>query len=281
MAATALVGDMTAVIEQEPTPTDALPRDAILELRAVTKAFGGNRAVDDCSFSVGRGTITGLIGPNGAGKSTLLNVIAGALPATSGSVLLDGERIDGLRPDELLCRGLARTFQVPRPIPTMTVLENLVLAGRDQAGERIWNAWLRPGTVGRQENAIVDRALAVLAYVNLGHLRDAYAANLSGGQKKLLEFARTLMIEPRLVLLDEPAAGVNRTLMRQIAGYIEEQCRERGVTFLIVEHDMDLVARLCDPVVVMAQGRLLFEGSFAQVRQDQTVLDAYLGGQVA
>ena len=186
----------------------------------------------------------------------------------------------GLRPDELLSRGLARTFQVPRPIPTMTVLENLVLAGPDQSGERIWNAWCRPGQVGRQENAIVDEALEILAYVNLIHLRDAYAANLSGGQKKLLEFARTLMIRPRLVLLDEPAAGVNRTLMRQLAGHIEEQCRERGVTFLIVEHDMDLVARLCDPVVVMNQGTLLFEGSFDQVRQDPAVLEAYLGSQV-
>jgi branched-chain amino acid transport system ATP-binding protein len=268
----------TATLDQS-TPTAPPTRDAILEVRSVTKAFGGNRAVDDCSIVVGRGTITGLIGPNGAGKSTLLNVIAGALRATSGVVLLDGLRIDGLRPDELLRRGLARTFQIPRPIPTMTVLENLVLAGPEQSGERIWNAWCRPAQVGRQENAIVDEALAILDYVNLLHLRDAYAANISGGQKKLLEFARTLMIKPRVVLLDEPAAGVNRTLMRQLSGYIEEQCRDNGVTFLIVEHDMDLVARLCDPVIVMAQGRPLFEGTFDEVRQEQSVLDAYLGGQ--
>jgi branched-chain amino acid transport system ATP-binding protein len=268
----------TATLDQS-TPTAPPTRDAILEVRSVTKAFGGNRAVDDCSIVVGRGTITGLIGPNGAGKSTLLNVIAGALRATSGVVLLDGLRIDGLRPDELLRRGLARTFQIPRPIPTMTVLENLVLAGPEQSGERIWNAWCRPAQVGRQENAIVDEALAILDYVNLLHLRDAYAANISGGQKKLLEFARTLMIKPRVVLLDEPAAGVNRTLMRQLSGYIEEQSRDNGVTFLIVEHDMDLVARLCDPVIVMAQGRPLFEGTFDEVRQEQSVLDAYLGGQ--
>ena len=271
---------MTTATHEPSALADALRHDTILDIRAVTKAFGGNRAVDGCSFAVRRGTITGLIGPNGAGKSTLLNVIAGALPATSGSILLDGQSIEGLRPHELLARGLARTFQVPRPIPTMTVLENLVLAGREQAGERIWNAWFRSGLVGRQENEIVDRALEVLAYVNLIHLRDAYAANLSGGQKKLLEFARTLMVQPRLVLLDEPAAGVNRTLMRQLAGYIEEQCHAHGVTFLIVEHDMDLVARLCDPVVVMAQGQRLFEGSFDEVRRNQTVLDAYLGGQV-
>ncbi len=250
-----------------------------IDVRAVTKVFGGNRAVDACSFTVQRGSITGLIGPNGAGKSTLLNVIAGVLRADGGSVLLDGEPADGLRPDQLLHRGLARTFQVPRPIPTMTVLENLVLAGQDQAGERIWNAWLRPGRVGAQEDAIVDRAIDVLRYVNLIHLRDAYAATLSGGQKKLLEFARALMAKPRVMLLDEPAAGVNRTLMRELAGLIEDQCRDHGVTFLIVEHDMDLVARLCNPVVVMSQGARIFEGSFADVRRDQTVLDAYLGGQ--
>jgi branched-chain amino acid transport system ATP-binding protein len=210
----------------------------------------------------------------------LLNIMAGALRADAGAILLDGQPVTGLRPDELLYRGLARTFQIPRPIRTMTVLENLVLAGPDQAGERIWKSWCRPAQVGCQENAIVDEALEILAYVNLVHLRDAYAANLSGGQKKLLEFARTLMIRPRLVLLDEPAAGVNRTLMRQLAGQIEEQCRERGVTFLIVEHDMDLVARLCDPVIVMNQGMRLFEGSFDEVRQDPAVLEAYLGSQV-
>ena len=270
----------TVAIREQPSPTVTLQRDAILEVGSVTKAFGGNRAVDDCSFAVGRGTITGLIGPNGAGKSTLLNIIAGALRPDAGVILFDGEVVTGLRPDELLCRGLARTFQVPRPIPTMTVLENLVLAGPDQTGERIWNAWCRPAQVGRQEDAIVDQALEILAYVNLIHLRDAFAANLSGGQKKLLEFARTLMIRPQMVLLDEPAAGVNRTLMRQLAGHIEEQCHDRGVTFLIVEHDMDLIARLCDPVIVMSQGTRLFEGSFDEVRQDPAVLEAYLGGQV-
>ncbi|MCC6312598.1 MAG: ABC transporter ATP-binding protein [Thermomicrobiales bacterium] len=250
-----------------------------IEVRGVTKAFGGNRAVNDCSFVVQRGSITGLIGPNGAGKSTLLNVIAGVLQADAGDVLLDGRSIVGLRPDQLLAHGLARTFQIPRPIPTMTVLENLVLAGQGQDGERIWNAWVRPGRVSRQENAIVDQALEVLRYVTLMHLRDAYAATLSGGQKKLLEFARALMAKPRVLLLDEPAAGVNRTLMRQLAELIEDQRRDRGVTFLIVEHDMDLVARLCNPVVVMSQGARLFEGPFDEVRRDPAVLEAYLGGQ--
>jgi branched-chain amino acid transport system ATP-binding protein len=244
----------------------------------VTKLFGGNRAVDDCSFAVRPGTVTGLIGPNGAGKSTLLNVVAGVLKADGGSVLLFGDACAKPRPDKLLHRGVARTFQVPRPIPPMTVLENLVLAGQDQPGERVWTTWLRPKWVGQRENEIVDRALGVLEYVRLAHLRDAAASTLSGGQRKLLEFARVLMSDPRLVLLDEPAAGVNHTLMRQLADLIEEQ-RDRGVTFLIVEHDMDLVARLCNPVIVMSQGAPIFEGSFDEVRRDQGVLDAYLGGQ--
>jgi branched-chain amino acid transport system ATP-binding protein len=272
---------VTATANREETAGAGADRSgAILDVRAVTKAFGGNLAVNDCSFTVRRGTITGLIGPNGAGKSPLLNIIAGALPLDAGSILLDGKPVTGLLPHQLLARGLARTFQVPRPIPTMTVLENLVLTGPGQAGERIWNAWCRPGTVGRQEDRIIDQALAILDYVHLGHVRDVYAANLSGGQKKLLEFARTLMIRPRVVLLDEPAAGVNRTLMRQLAGHIEEQCRQHGVTFLIVEHDMDLVARLCDPVIVMSQGTRLCEGSFSEVQQNPTVLEAYLGSQV-
>ena len=270
----------TTVNQVETAGVEAVRSAPILDVRAVTKAFGGNLAVNDCSFAVRRGTITGLIGPNGAGKSTLLNIIAGALPLDAGSILLDGRPATGLLPHQLLARGLARTFQIPRPIPSMTVLENLVLTGPGQAGERIWNAWCRPGTVGRQEDRIIDQALAILNYVNLEHLRDVYAANLSGGQKKLLEFARTLMIRPRVVLLDEPAAGVNRTLMRQLAGHIEEQCREHGVTFLIVEHDMDLVARLCDPVIVMSEGTRLCEGSFSEVQQDPAVLDAYLGSQV-
>ena len=253
--------------------------DPILRVEAISKAFGGNLAVDNCSLAVPRGTITGLIGPNGAGKSTLLNIIAGALPPTSGAVTLDGEPITRLRPDQLVERGLARTFQIPRPIPTMTVLENLVLAGPAQAGERLWNVWARPRAIASQENGIIDTAITILEYVNLIHLRDELAANLSGGQKKLLEFARTLMLKPRIVLLDEPAAGVNRTLLRELARYIWEQCHEHGVTFVLVEHDMDLIARLCNPVIVMSQGRPIATGTFDDIKADETVLDAYLGSQ--
>lgn len=245
----------------------------------MTKAFGGNLAVDNCSIEVPRGSITGLIGPNGAGKSTLLNIIAGSLPLTSGTITLDGETITGLRPDQLVARGLARTFQIPRPIPTMTVLENLVLAGQDQAGERLWNVWFRPKAVGAEENGSIDRAIEILEYVNLIHVRDEFAANLSGGQKKLLEFARTLVLKPRIVLLDEPAAGVNRTLLRELARYIWEQCHEHGITYVIVEHDMDLISKLCDPVIVMSQGHPLAVGKFEEIKTNTNVLDAYLGSQ--
>jgi branched-chain amino acid transport system ATP-binding protein len=261
--------------QRDPIPPAASP---ILRVESVSKAFGGNRAVNNCSIDVPRGSITGLIGPNGAGKSTLLNIIAGALRADSGEITLDGKPITRLRPDQLVERGLARTFQIPRPIPTMTVLENLVLAGPDQTGERVWNVWVRPSRVGSQENSIIDTALGVLDYVNLAHVRDELAANLSGGQKKLLEFARTLMIKPQVVLLDEPAAGVNRTLLRELTRYITEQ-RQQGMTFVIVEHDMDLIARLCDPVIVMSQGKPIASGTFDEIKVDETVLDAYLGSQ--
>jgi branched-chain amino acid transport system ATP-binding protein len=273
---------MTAMATTDTIQHAAIPASAanpILQVRSVSKAFGGNLAVNDCSLDVPRGAITGLIGPNGAGKSTLLNIIAGSLPPTAGSITLDGQPITGLRPDQLVDRGLARTFQIPRPIPTMTVLENLVLAGPVQAGERLRNVWFRPARVGSQENGIIDTALTILEYVNLIHARDEFAANLSGGQKKLLEFARTLMLRPRIVLLDEPAAGVNRTLLRELARYIWEQCHEHGVTFVIVEHDMDLISRLCNPVIVMSQGQPIATGTFDEIKTDETVLEAYLGSQ--
>lgn len=257
-------------------PQEPLP---ILEVRNVRKAYGGLTAVDNCSIQVMPGTITGLVGPNGAGKTTLLNLISGFQHIDRGEVSLDGQLISHLGPHGVFHRGLVRTFQVPRPIPTMTVLENLVLSANRQIGERIWNSWFRPGAVGKQENAIIDKALWVLEYVDLIHLRDQYAAVLSGGQKKLLEFARTLMEKPRIVLLDEPGAGVNRTLMRRLIERIEEQREQNGITFLIVEHDMDLVSRLCNPVIVMSQGAPIFTGSFDEMSRDQHVLDAYLGSQ--
>ncbi|MGD9713018.1 MAG: ABC transporter ATP-binding protein [Thermomicrobiales bacterium] len=250
-----------------------------IEVRNVSKAWGGLKAVDNCSLQIEPGKVTGLVGPNGAGKTTLLNLISGFERVDSGEILVNGRRTSHLGPRGVFRQGLVRTFQVPRPIPTMTVLENLVLAADHQLGESLWNTWLRPGKVEEQENAIIDRALWVLEYVELSHLRDAYASTLSGGQKKLLEFARTLMEQPSVILLDEPAAGVNRTLMRKLSERIEDQRDRYGVTFLIIEHDMEIVNRLCDPVIVMSQGSPMFQGTFQAMVRDEAVLEAYLGSQ--
>ena len=251
----------------------------ILEVESVVKSFDGVRAVDGCSLSVRRSTITGLIGPNGTGKTTLFNLITGFLKPTSGHILFQGERVDGLPPHRIFHRGIVRTFQIPRELKTMTVLENLMLVPPNQVGEQIWNPLLFGFRVSRQERRIYEKALEVLEFVDLVHLRDEYAANLSGGQKKLLELARTLMTDPAMILLDEPGAGVNRVLMRKLVDNIETLCRELGITFLVIEHDMDLITRLCNPVIVMSQGEFLAEGSPEEIKQDERVLDAYLGGQ--
>jgi len=251
----------------------------ILEVDSVVKSFDGVRAVNGCSLSVRGGTITGLIGPNGAGKTTLFNLITGFLKPTAGHILFQGERIDGLPPHRIFHRGIVRTFQIPRELKTMTVLENLMLVPPNQVGEQIWNPLLFGFRVSRQERVIYDKALEVLEFVDLVHLRDEYAANLSGGQKKLLELARTLMTDPAMILLDEPGAGVNRVLMRKLVDNIETLCRDLGITFLVIEHDMDLITRLCNPVIVMSQGELLAEGTPEEIKQDERVLDAYLGGQ--
>jgi ABC-type branched-subunit amino acid transport system ATPase component len=257
------------------SPAPAAP---ILALWDVSKRYGGLRAVAGCSFAVAPGTITGLIGPNGAGKTTLLNLISGFERPDGGTIRFAGRPLGRVRPHDLARHGLARTFQTPRPLGAMSVLENLVLAGQEQAGERIWNVWLRPARVGRQEEALAAEACGVLDLVGLSAMADHDAATLSGGQKKLLELARTLMLRPRLLLLDEPAAGVNRTLLRRIETAILAK-RAEGVGVLIVEHDLDFVARLCDRVVVLSGGAVLCEGRPEEVRRDPAVLAAYLGSQ--
>jgi len=253
----------------------------ILQVRSVTKDFGGVRAVDRCSLDVLPGTITGLIGPNGAGKTTLFNLVAGALAPTSGHIFFEGQAIDGLRPHQTFARGLMRTFQIPRELRRMTVLENLMLVPARQSGERLWSTWLTPWKVARQERRIQAQALEVLDLVNLVHLANELAGNLSGGQKKLLELARTLMAEPRLVLLDEPGAGINRTLLRNLSANIVRASVERNVTFLIIEHDMRFVMTMCDPVIVMANGSVISEGTPSEIQRDPRVLEAYLGGRVS
>ena len=248
----------------------------MLEIEHVVKTFGALRAVDDVSLQVRRATITGLIGPNGAGKTTLFNTIAGAMRPDAGRIRLGGRRIDGLRPDQVFHCGLGRTFQIPRPLRSLSVLENLMLVPPGQSGERFWNTWTRRGRIRREEAVHREKAREVIDFVGLAHLAGEPAAVLSGGQQKLLELARVLMVDPSIILLDEPAAGVNPVLLETLVERIVALHR-RGVTFLLIEHNMDLVMQLCDPVVVMAQGTIVMQGSPQAVRADPRVIDAYLG----
>ncbi|NOZ69532.1 MAG: ABC transporter ATP-binding protein [Deferribacteres bacterium] len=248
----------------------------MLEIRNVEKDFGGIKAVHDCSLQVKEGTITGLIGPNGAGKTTLFNIISGFYRPDRGEILYRGERIDGLPPHEIYRKGIMRTFQITRELQKMTVLENLMLIPKNQKGEKLSRVFFDPGGVRRQETEIKEKALAVLEFVELINLRDEYAANLSTGQKKLLEIARVLMSDAELVLLDEPGAGVNKTLLKKLSDNIR-QLSAGGRTFFLIEHDMDLVMSLCDPIIVMSEGTKLTEGKAEDIRKDMRVLDAYLG----
>jgi branched-chain amino acid transport system ATP-binding protein len=249
----------------------------MLELREITRHFGGARVVDQVSLTVPAGSITGLIGPNGAGKSTLFNLVAGSLAPSSGQILLDGERIEAEPAHRRLGRGLGRTFQIPRPFGSLSVIENVILAAPGQQGEHILPNWITPGRVAAEERRHAARAREIIDFVALGRLANAAARTLSGGQRKLLELARVMMADPRLILLDEPAAGVNPTLLDTIMDRIAT-LNGRGVTFLIVEHNMELIGRLCGHVHVMAAGRLLAEGTPAEVTADARVVEAYLGG---
>jgi len=253
----------------------------LLAVNGVSKRFGGLWAVRDCSLRVEQGTITGLIGPNGAGKTTLFHLISGFYRPDRGRIEFAGEDITGESPYKLFHKGLYRTFQIPRAFPEMTVLENLMLVPAGQCGERFWNPLFRPWRVRSQESGVRRKALEVLQFVGLEHLAAAPAGSLSGGQKKLLELARALMAEPRMVLFDEPGAGVNPTLMNKLAARIRSMAQDYGVTVFLIEHDMDLVMNLCDPVIVMSEGAVLAAGSPAAVRGDPRVIEAYLGGQYA
>ncbi|MEM9009831.1 MAG: ABC transporter ATP-binding protein [Pseudomonadota bacterium] len=239
--------------------------------------FGGIRAVDGTTLEIEAGTITGLIGPNGAGKSTLFNVIAGHYRPTSGQVYLDGEDITGLPPHTLFDKGLLRTFQIAHEFSTLTVRENLMMVPGGQAGERLWDAWFRPSLVRAQEAEVGKKADEVIEFLQIGQVADEIAANLSGGQKKLLELGRTMMVDAKIVFLDEVGAGVNRTLLNTIGDAIQRLNRERGYTFCMIEHDMDFIGRLCDPVIVMAEGTVLAEGTAEEIRTNEHVIEAYLG----
>jgi len=249
----------------------------MIEVKNLKMYFGGIHAVDDVSLTIQTGKITGLIGPNGAGKSTLFNVIAGHYKPTSGQVLLDGDDITGLSPHELFGRGMLRTFQIAHEFSTLTVRENLMMVPPRQTGESLLGAWLQPGRVRAEEAQVREKANDVIEFLEIGHVADELAGNLSGGQKKLLELGRTMMTDAKIVFLDEVGAGVNRTLLNTLGDAIIRLNQDRGYTFCMVEHDMDFIGRLCDPVIVMAEGHVLAEGSAQEVMANEQVIEAYLG----
>ncbi|PRY90040.1 ABC transporter ATP-binding protein [Donghicola tyrosinivorans] len=249
----------------------------MIRVENLHRHFGGFRAVDGASLEIAKGSITGLVGPNGAGKSTLFNVIAGALPPTSGKVFLDGEDITGLPPHELFGKGLLRTFQIAHEFNSMTVRENLMMVPPAQTGENLWNSWFKRGQIAREEEAIRRKADEVLEFLTITHVADEKAGNLSGGQKKLLELGRTMMVDAKIVFLDEVGAGVNRTLLNTIGDAIIRLNQEKGYTFCVIEHDMEFIGRLCDPVIVMAEGKKLAEGTIDEIKANEQVIEAYLG----
>ena len=249
----------------------------MIRVENLHRHFGGFRAVDGASLEIAPGSITGLVGPNGAGKSTLFNVIAGALPPTSGRVIMDGEDITGLPPHELFQKGLLRTFQIAHEFSSMTCRENLMMVPSGQAGEQLWNTWFNRKQIRDEEEALLKKADEVLDFLTISHLKDEKAGNLSGGQKKLLELGRTMMVEAKIVFLDEVGAGVNRTLLNTIGDAIQRLNQERGYTFCMIEHDMEFIGRLCDPVIVMAEGKVLAEGTIDEIKSNEQVIEAYLG----
>ncbi|SDF04611.1 amino acid/amide ABC transporter ATP-binding protein 1, HAAT family (TC 3.A.1.4.-) [Salipiger thiooxidans] len=249
----------------------------MIRVENLHRHFGGFRAVDGASLEIAKGSITGLVGPNGAGKSTLFNVIAGALPPTSGTVTMDGEDITGLPPHALFHKGLLRTFQIAHEFSSMSCRENLMMVPGGQTGESLWSAWFGRGRIAQEEASLLKKADEVLEFLTISHLRDEKAGNLSGGQKKLLELGRTMMVDAKIVFLDEVGAGVNRTLLNTIADTIVRLNRERGYTFCVIEHDMDFIGRICDPVIVMAEGKKLAEGTLDQIKANDAVIEAYLG----
>lgn len=247
----------------------------------VSKAFGGLKAVQNVSFEVERGSITGLIGPNGAGKSTLFNIVAGLIPPDNGRITLEGTDITGIPPHRLFHMGLVRTFQIPHEFSRMTVRENLMVVPAGQSGENLFKSWFRWARVRREDSRVLEQVEEVLDFLEIGHVADELAGNLSGGQKKLLDLGRAMMTDAKAVLLDEPGAGVNRTLLGRISAAIQRLNTERGYTFCVIEHDMDLISTLCEPVHVMANGELIASGPMAELRQNEQVREAYLGGGVS
>ena len=251
--------------------------NAMIEVEDIHKHFGGFHAVDGATLSIDEGSITGLIGPNGAGKTTLFNVIAGVLRPTSGRVFMQGEDITGLPPHTLFHKGLLRTFQIAHEFASMTCRENLMMVPGGQTGETLWNTWFGRKRIADEERALRAKADEVLEFLTISHLADNKAGQVSGGQKKLLELGRTMMVDARIVFLDEVGAGVNRTLLNTIGDAILQLNKERGYTFVVIEHDMDFIGKICGPVICMAEGKVLAEGSLAEIKANEQVIEAYLG----
>ena len=249
----------------------------IIEVKNLTKNFGGLKALNDCSLSIQEGSITGIIGPNGSGKSTLFNVITGNLPLSKGEVYFEENDITGIPSYELFSMGILRTFQIAHEFTNLTVLENLMMVPANQKGENLLYTWLNPKLIQQEDKKIQNKALEVLDFLNLNHLTNEIAGNLSGGQKKLLELGRTMMADAKIVFLDEVGAGVNRTLLKDIGTSILKLNKERGYTFCMIEHDMDFISRLCEPVIVLAEGSVLFEGNADEVKKNEKVIESYLG----
>ncbi len=249
----------------------------MIAVHDIHKHFGGFHAVDGATLTIETGSITGLIGPNGAGKTTLFNVVAGVLPPTSGTVVMDGEDITGLKPHQLFDKGLLRTFQIAHEFSSMTCRENLMMVPGEQTGETLWNTWFGRKRIADEERALRAKADEVLEFLTVEHLADHPAGAISGGQKKLLELGRTMMVDAKIVFLDEVGAGVNRTLLNTIGDAILRLNTERGYTFCVIEHDMDFIGRLCDPVICMAEGKVLAQGTLSEIKANDAVIEAYLG----
>jgi len=249
----------------------------ILQIDNLSKYFGGLAAVSDCSLKIKKGSITGIIGPNGSGKTTLFNLIAGNLKPSSGKVIFNQENITGTPSYELFSKGILRTFQIAHEFTNLTVLENLMMVPGNQSGENLINALLKKKLVNSEEDILRKKAYEVIEFLNLKHLANELAGNLSGGQKKLLELGRTMMVDAKLVLLDEVGAGVNRTLLKDLGTAIKRLNKEKGYTFCMIEHDMDFISRMCNPVIVMSEGSVLFEGNSDEVKKNDRVIESYLG----
>ena len=249
----------------------------MLGIKNLYKSFGGLRAINNVSLEIEKTSITALIGPNGAGKTTLFNIINGSIKPDSGTVKLNEIDITGYEPHQLFNLGILRTFQIAHEFSSLTVKDNLMMVPPNQTGESILQTWFSPKKIKSEEQHIAKKANDVMDFLQLKHLSNEYAGNLSGGQKKLLELGRTMMVDAKLVLLDEVGAGVNRTLLKDLGTAIEKLNKEKGYTFCMIEHDMDFIGRLCDPVIVMAEGSVLFEGSVEEAKKDEKVIESYLG----